>query len=106
MFVTELRRKKSRVKKSSVKKSSVRRKKVIKRDRQLIASLIALNSSQSGPHGFSTSFSPYPIFHLIEAAVNSRHNRLGQLLERVTPLQTKGYATGDLQAVSGESTVI
>ncbi|MEG4292673.1 hypothetical protein Q5692_28560 [Microcoleus sp. C2C3] len=58
MFVTELRRKKSRVKKSSVKKSSVRRKKVIKGDRQMIASLIALKSSQSRPHGFSTSFSP------------------------------------------------
>ena len=106
MFVTELKRKKSRVKKSSVKKSSVRRKKVIKGDRQIIASLIALKKSHSRPHGFSTSFSPYPIFHLIEASVNSRHNRLGQLFERVTPLQTKGDAAGDLQAVSGESTVI
>ncbi|MEG4580133.1 hypothetical protein QUA71_11045 [Microcoleus sp. MON1_C5] len=67
MLVTEVSRK----------NSEGRGKKTIKHDRQIIASPIALKNSPSPPHRFSTLFFPMPIFQLIEASVNSRHNRLG-----------------------------
>jgi len=62
----------------------------------------SLKSSLSRLNPFFT----LPILLLIETSIDSRHYRLGQIFQRVTPLQTKDNATGDLQAISRESTVI